>query len=249
MFTRFRLSPLAAAVALAVAAGVACGVASGEEIDPRDLHREVLARQALQKDPQLAPLNLGVRVRNRVATLTGPVPTRALAQRAVDVLKRLPELSEVRDSLLVQFEDGPVLPPAVALPKVDPPAIVKQTPKDDPPTTQPPLAWKPVLAAEPEGLKPSVHLLPSLGQGTAGMVSRAKNTDPPDAAAIGSAVHALVQSEDRFRRVRYEVKQSNVYLSGVVYRWSDLHELSQAVTHIPGVESVVLRDVRTEPRK
>jgi hypothetical protein len=247
MFTRVRTSGLVVAAALVLASGVA----SAEEIDPRDLVREVQARQALQKDPQLAPLNLGVRVRNRIATLTGPVPTRGLAQRAVDVLKKLPELSEVREQLLVQFEDGPVLPPAVALPKITQPTQSPAAAKD-PPSTQPPLAWKPVVAPpgpEQEPLRPSVHLLPSLGPGMAGTVSRAKTADPPDAAAIGSAVQALVQGEDRFRRVRYEVKQSKVYLSGVVYRWSDLHELSLAVTHIPGVESVVLRDVRTEPRK
>ena len=74
-------------------------------------------------------------------------------------------------------------------------------------------------------------------------------TEPADAAAVSGAVQALVQSEERYRRVRYEVKQGKVYLSGVVVRWGDLHELSLAVTRIPGVESVVLRDVRTEPRK
>src|SRR5207302_9161168 len=75
-------------------------------------------------------------------------------------------------------------------------------------------------------------------------VSRAKPpkpVEPADGPAIGNAVQGLILADERFRRVRYEVKQGKVYLSGVVARWGDLHELSLAVTRIPGVESVVLR--------
>src|SRR5436853_7347916 len=81
---------------LVILTGPAVGRLSAEVIDPRDLQREVQARQALQNDPKIAPFCLGVRVRNRVATLTGPVPTRELAQHAVNVLRQMPELSDVR---------------------------------------------------------------------------------------------------------------------------------------------------------
>lgn len=236
--------------------------AAADEIDPVDLHREFQAMEALRKDPQLGALNLGVRVRGRVATLWGPIPTRDLADRAVATLKKLPELREVRDHTFVQFDElrpkAPVgLPPTQ---EVAPPPV---TPKTEPATAKaepagPQVAiWRPVLPeveSKPLPNRPSVALLPSLvGPGSMDVVSRAKDKgptlEPLDAAAIGSAVQSLVQSEARFRRVRYEVKQSKVYLSGVVIRWADLHELSLAVTRIPGVESVVLRDVRMEPRK
>ena len=43
-----------------------------------DLRLTVLARRALQGDPALGRLNLGVRVRDGVATVWGPVPSDAV---------------------------------------------------------------------------------------------------------------------------------------------------------------------------
>src|SRR5437588_4982271 len=127
MAIAMRLSPVLA-LALVVLLMPAAGVLPAEEIDPRDLYREVMARQALQNDPKLAPLCLGVRVRNRVATLTGPVPTRELARHAVNVLRLMPELSDVRDQLIVQFEQPLVLPPT-ATPAATPAHDTKQGPR------------------------------------------------------------------------------------------------------------------------
>jgi len=235
---------------LLVLGGPAAERLAAQEIDPRDLQREVQARQALQNDPKVAPLCLGVRVRNRVATLTGPVPTRELAQHAVSILRQMPELSDVRSHLIVQFEQVTVLPPpALAVPPV----------QDKQPRQQVVL-WFPVrpeMGETQDTLKPGLPPSPSPSPPAtplpiADTVSRAKPPkpgEPADGPAIGNAVQGLILADERFRRVRYEVKRGKVYLSGVVVRWSDLHELSLALTRIPGVESVVLRDVRTEPRK
>src|SRR5207245_2442047 len=65
-----------------------------------DLYQTVLARRALQNDALLAPLNLGVRVRQRVATLWGPVASAEAARRAVALLRELPELAAVRSEPL-----------------------------------------------------------------------------------------------------------------------------------------------------
>ena len=237
MLTRMWLSP--AVVVLLLLASPARERLSAEEIDPRDLQREVLARQALQSDRQLAPLFLGVRVRNRVATLSGPVPTPDLAQHAVNVLRRLPELSDVRSNLIVQFDQPTILPP---------PGTAAA-----PPAQQVAL-WFPMRAETPQRQDVFKPNLPALPPATpiAETVSRPKETKPAlpaDAPAIGNAVQDLILGDERYRRVRYEVKQGKVYLSGAVVRWGDLYELSLAVARIPGVEAVVLRDVRAEPRK
>src|SRR5262249_9560844 len=92
---------------LLVVAAITRGRAAADEFDPRDLRHEVLCRQVLADDPALRPLNLIVRVTDRVATLQGPVPTRELARRALQTLRKLPELREVRDRMMVQFEDDP----------------------------------------------------------------------------------------------------------------------------------------------
>src|SRR5205823_4800377 len=60
----------------------------------------------------LGPLNLGVRVRDRVAVLWGPVPSTEMARRAVELLQGLPDLVEVRNELHVEPRDEqPVAPP------------------------------------------------------------------------------------------------------------------------------------------
>jgi hypothetical protein len=86
-----------------------------------DVRYTLLARQALGRDPLLAPLNLGVRVHRRVAVLWGPIPSTALKARAEQVLRQLPDLLDVRNQLHVVVPDqGPpqylpeTLPPAVS---------------------------------------------------------------------------------------------------------------------------------------
>src|SRR4051812_132510 len=67
----------------------------------RDVMYTIQARRLLLDDPDLGPLNLGVQVRDRVATLWGPVPTAELALKAELRLRNLVELLEVRNELSV----------------------------------------------------------------------------------------------------------------------------------------------------
>ncbi len=67
----------------------------------RDIWHTVLARAELRKDADLAPLNSGVRVQSRIARLWGPVPSAALADRAVARLQAMHELRGVRNELTV----------------------------------------------------------------------------------------------------------------------------------------------------
>src|SRR5262249_28704950 len=180
--------------------------------------------------PALRPLNLIVRVTDRVATLQGPVPTRELARRALQTLRKLPELREVRDRMMVQFEDDPgqLLSAPVAAPKAVPgfPLWADQpppAPAPEPKKTEvaPAGVWKPVLSAPPGAtLGVALRRSTTTQPGLMGAVSRPKDAagppaaEPPDGAAISSAVQSLIQAEERYRRLRYEVKQGRVYLSG-----------------------------------
>ena len=99
--------------------------------DPtRDVLHTLQARRLLVDDPELAALNLGVRVRNRVATLWGPVPSAELSFKAEIRLRALVELVEVRNELFVTGEsvptpDGPLQTPPLPLflPEQLPPAL------------------------------------------------------------------------------------------------------------------------------
>ena len=91
-----------ASVSLLLAAVVLCRLASAVAGPPRpqqdehDIDVTVYARQALEKDKALAPLNLYVKVVLGVATVEGPVPSQALADHAVAVLKKVKGVYEVR---------------------------------------------------------------------------------------------------------------------------------------------------------
>jgi osmotically-inducible protein OsmY len=219
------------------------GVGRADELDIRDLQHEVMACQALQDDAMLANLSLIVKVRKRVATLAGGVPSRELAQRAVECLKKLPDLIEVRDEMRVANEDfvfgpSPVFvkdrkfpPPTGTLTKL----ANEQRNKEPAPV---PAVWQAVPSTTSIALMPAVSALGALP-----LPKDLSTARPADNAAIVSAVKNLMLSDERFRGLRFEVKENKVYLTGIVQRWADLHEVSRAINRIPGVEAVVFQSV------
>jgi hypothetical protein len=241
-----------AAGPLALAAGVlllycfcpglfAAGAPAGEAAD-RDLRHTLLARKALLKDPALAPLNLGVRVQNRVAVLWGPVPSALMKERAVRALRKLAYLLEVRDEL--QVEDLPEvapkylperIPPAAPAPAVLPGfSRADQTGRgaltrrlaDAPGFTSP---------AENVRLKPALPALP------------AADGPPATGAPPDLAVARLLRGDARYRGLQAQLLGSHVYLSGTVARWQDAYDLAGALAALPGVERVVLDQIRAAP--
>jgi BON domain len=155
MFRAFR----AAGVGLFLGLGAPCDAGGILPVTPpdrpaaaRDLGLTIHARRLLLLDPELAGLNLGVRVRNRVAILWGPVPSAELAFKAEVCLRGLVELREVHNELFVTGEDLPAgtpgLPsPPLFLPPETPPALPMLPPGDVPPP--PPRQARPVPAAQP----------------------------------------------------------------------------------------------------
>jgi BON domain len=226
------------------------------EFDNRDLLHESLAFQALQDDPALAKLHLLVKVRKRVATVTGTVPTRELADRAIACLQKLPDLGEVRDQMRVgNGKSIAPRPPASDMakkPAVSPGTLTKwpAAAKKEPSALA---VWTPAPPDPNDKPKASVALLPAIT--TAGILASPKelspklSTEPSDAAAIVSAVKSLLLNEERYRRMRFEVRQNKVYLTGVVEQWADLQQLSRAITRIPGVQAVLLQDVQADLKK
>ena len=224
-----------------------------------DLSRSLLAQAALQQDPVLAPLDLGVTVRKGVATLFGPVPSRELGERAAALLCRLPELSGVRNQLFLDpFADllaqgnvtGRPRPPHWTAsrpeggrrPPPSPPGDNTQAPAS--PTLAPPApAWIPVPA--PARVPPSAvrkgpespSVLPGIR-----VPAPATTTTP----AIEAAVEKLRGGQERFRLLRALVQGDRVFLSGAVARWQDVYDLSQAITDIPGVAGVTIRAIRVD---
>ena len=76
-----------------------CPLLAQDREIPQDVLQTYEARQALLRDSVLGPLNLGVKVTNRVAVLWGPVASVEIADRAVTLLQQLPGLVAVRNEL------------------------------------------------------------------------------------------------------------------------------------------------------
>jgi hypothetical protein len=215
-----------------------------------DMDRTILARQALQEDPALAPLHLGVRVRNGVAILFGPVPSPELARRAVERLHDLPALTGVRNELFPDPRgEDPFTAGVAPTPRL--PGIATSRSDDERwPGRQPPVVASPWTASTPPAR--STPQPEERASTTVPPIAVPVPVSPPARAAdqledIERAVRRLYQGQERFRRVRIAVQGDRVFLSGAVPAWGDLYELSQAITRIPGVQGVTIREVRTDP--
>jgi BON domain len=251
-----RILPHFAAPCALLLTAVLTPAASAGPVDFTDLHHEVLVRTVFAEDARLEPLNIIVRVHDHVATLSGPVPTRELAQRAIAEAKKVPAIREVRDGMQVKNEErGLLMPFSMKMAKVTPVkssmTTVVRWEENANKTLQPPSVWRPAPPELP--LPPSrqdIGVLPSyLSQPPkADAVSRSKAAEPaPEYAEpklLSLAVESIVLREERYRRLRWEIKDGKVYIGGEVSAWQDLRELAKALRQIPGITEIELRDLQ-----
>jgi hypothetical protein len=198
----------------------------------RDLWHTIQARKLLADDPELAGLNLGVRVRNRVATLWGPVPTPDLAFKAEIRLRNLIELVDVHNELFVTGEPT-VDPPEVAPAPAQPLFLPEQLPPALPPASD---GW---LRKVQKPASRELELPPlRVPQAPGGASTTARKQDADR--LLADAIETLVRSNAAFRPLRYTVRDRTVYLADPGRPTPALTEFARAVARLPGVEGVVL---------
>ncbi len=221
-----------------------------------DLILTVLARKALLDDRDLASLNLGVRVHRRVATLWGPVPSIATAQRAIAMLTNLPELVRVQNDLHIADESLPfsaaTSTPLPQIPAATPALPVTLTGRM-PEAAAPAAVAKPDPAAITDGAWQSARpaqdprmpdhrefemVLPSLRVPTPPL------SDPASAALDRSIEKSTrdLQSKQRFQAIHVQVKDALVTLAGAPS--PALYDFAHAVSHLPGVRRVIVTERR-----
>jgi hypothetical protein len=95
-----------------------------------DVQLTFKARAALREADGLSFLNLGVRLRQGVATLWGSVPSADLAQRAVETVRRVPGVTTVKSELAIVPPDGfsPEVLPSISLAPESEPAPLTTNP-------------------------------------------------------------------------------------------------------------------------
>jgi hypothetical protein len=229
---RRRLALLAAVLSLAVAVGAEpLPAPPSPHSRLRDLELTVLARRALHADTGLAPLNVGVRVTDGVATLWGPVHTVEEARRAVKVLEAVSGVATVRSDLRLE--------------KGQPEDLLALPLPEDPPTRTDAASPDPVSGSLGTLTRRNPARLPPTAPAVALMPPVSTAPAPPRAApappSTAEAVEALRQSERRFRRIRAEVQGGAVFLHPGETPREDVMAFYQVLARVPGVERVVVK--------
>jgi osmotically-inducible protein OsmY len=234
-----------------------------------DLELELHARRALQKEKTLASCNLFIQVEQGVATVSGAVPSGELARRAVQVLKKVRDIHEVRDNTRVEtFEAEESLQSLLAglsgalpfdaqqLLSLDrpeeegsglPAASRGERPLRETFTARPETPARPVVTAGP----PVVLSAPTTPAGTPLMSSRpAARTVSFPARADGdlrNEINRLLSGDARFWNLRSEVRQGVVTLHGRMAGAEHLIKLAGVLSRLAGVREVDISQVQTTP--
>ena len=226
----------------------------------REIHPDVLqtyeARKALLRDPSLGPLNLGVRVKSRVAVLWGPVPSAAVAGQAVSLLEKLPGLIAVRNELEIDPELNfspqylPETLPESRVPKkpgnhLSPATLTTRSldkkEADAQRRAKEPKAGEqslPVVAVPPTTIpgmpdhREIEVVLPSL---------RIPVAEPEMAKNPTEAIAAL-QKDGRFAAIQVRLEAGLATVVGDANMSSSLYEFARLVSRIPGINRVVVQE-------
>jgi hypothetical protein len=195
----------------------------------RDMRLTVLARRAFQADRELARLNLGVKVRDGVATVWGSVPSTEAARLVVARLESIDGIDQVRSEVVVRVHDRPLVP-EVGIPTRVPARIQVAKPVVPAPPSD--------LAARPGDL-PELKSLPLPGpppKPKRDMVVASRPTQP----ALRVLVERVRQSDRRFSGIPVEVQGNVVVVTRSGSNEEDAAALAQALRRVRGVAEVVL---------
>lgn len=221
-----------------------------------DLILTVLARRALLDDRDLASLNLGVRVQRRVATLWGPVPSVATAQRAMAMLTNLPELVRVQNDMHVVDESMPfsataatAATPLPQIPATAPVTLTARLPEAAVPVAASKSGTPPITDGTWHSARPAQDpRMPDHREFEMVLPSLRVPTPPlsePASAALDRTIEKSVrdlQSNQRFQAIQVQVTDALVTLAGAPS--PALYDFAHAVSHLPGVRRVIVTERR-----
>ena len=259
MFNIFRKPMGAPLAAMTVLTAVVFGASAGLQraavaaappppdkmLTARDIQLSVHARKALADDAELGPANLGVRVQDNVAVLWGPVPSAELKRRAVEVVKTVKGVFEVKDAEVYVAAAGDV---------VEAPPLAISGPPEKPTHTE--AASPPEPASEPAGAltarpvvdpPPAIVLGPPLPLGEETPAQTVSSTPPVE--GLAAAVEQARRAEDRYRQIAFRVEGGVVVLRPGTGRGEDVMAFARAVAHLPGLTRIVIEnDAAASPR-
>ncbi|HZU34905.1 MAG TPA: BON domain-containing protein, partial [Gemmataceae bacterium] len=214
-----------------------------------DFRLTVAAMKALAADPRLAPLNLGLTVHDHRITLWGFVPSLELAQLAEKRLLNVPGIGQVLNQLQVQAPaDGSPSSGSTPPPRTSPIGVPAS---DGPlPPARAPLQLPIRNETDLADLRPARGVLPPMRVvARPVMTTEPPLTEPPPVArpapsATELAVANAMRGDIRYQRLRADVRGNVVSLHGSVFSWDDLRLLATSLSRLPGIQRVLLDNVR-----
>jgi osmotically-inducible protein OsmY len=238
-----------------------------------DVELAIRAHQAILKDEALASVNIGVRVRDGVATVWGPVPSVEVARQILEKVHRVSGVREVRSELAIVPHDGNLPDDAAPAPSSRPqssePAAVSKLPLpagaltgrqsgDEPAPAVTSVSLLPPTTAlapaadtsrpPPASLGRPVPLPPGSSTARPGAApTQATAADRAASPDLSAALDALRRGDARFQGIQWQVRDRVVTLGCSASRGEDLMAFANAVSRVPGVERVILGQVHVDP--
>ena len=218
----------------------------------RDMQVLLRVRRALRTDDVLASHNVGVSVRDGVATLWGPLPSGDYIRRAQAAVGDVRGVRSVRSELYVAKEP---LPPAFILPETTTPD--RAPPRDALASASQPTIltkrdrWPALLPAPDERLRPSpatgaaVLLTPLLPDAP---VDEPTTVTAARTEGVSAAIERLQKADARFGQIEAEWRAGTIILHGKRKDAAAVMTFARLLSDVPGVERVVLQYAkRPEP--
>jgi hypothetical protein len=210
----------------------------------RDMRLAVHVRGALLEDSELAPFNVGVKVRDGVAVLWGPLPSVELQQRALKRAEEVQGVLGVRSEMHVaavkpaeEARRAPGSDEVIRSTSASPGSLGTLTGRTqgmlvpstsahaaDPPEPAEP-SPSPVVLLAPVAVTPPTEAVPA-----------AVNDDE-----LAASIQKLRRGNERYLLIQTERKGSVVVVRGGEAPGEDVMAFARALANLPGVERVVLR--------
>ena len=210
---------------------------SEKQLTYRDIQLTVHARKALAEDKLVGPDNLGVRVQNNVAVLWGPISSEPLKKRAVEIVKKVKGVFEVRDADV--YIAAP--PPEIATAALPPPSLKADAPTRSESASPDPVSGKILSLTSRAPIEaPMVALrapLPLHGSAPIQTVSEA-----PRVEGLEAAVQHFRQSDERFRSIHCRLAGNVIVLQPGGGRPEDVMAFARAISHVPGLARIEIQN-------
>jgi hypothetical protein len=215
-----------------------------KQLSYRDIQLTVHARKALADDAAVGPGNLGVRVQNNVAVLWGPISSEELKKRAVEIVKKVKGVFEVRDADV--YIAAP--PPEVETAALPPPTAEAPTHTESASPDSVSGAILSLTSRSPAETAPApvVVLRPPLALGESAP-TRTVSQAPP-AEGVVTAVEQVRLSNERFRSISYRLNGDVVVLRPGGQA-EDVMAFARAVSRLPGLTRVVILSGDGDPAR